>query len=105
MAGKDVPAGALERVERRNASTPVERDRHPCPPGKRLGERKPSLEEAPGSISLEPEEGSDPVRERSGEVVVPDAKARHVVLRQIDAAERQVARRILEEVDELEAGA
>ena len=80
----------------------VERDREPRPPAERPAQRQPLLQERAGAGALEAKKLGDGRRQRPGEVLVGDAEAPQVLLRQVDAPEREVARRVLEEVDELE---
>ena len=74
------------------------------PPSARA-ERKTPAEERAGPLRLEPRQRPEALRARAGELVLGDREAPEILLRQVDAAELQVSRWVLEEVHELKTGA
>src|SRR5881397_3737371 len=100
--GEDVPASLLERVE---AAAGVERDGETRASSERAGERKPCFEERAGPGALEAKQRRNGRGQRAGEVVVGDAVALEVLLGEVDATKREVPRRVLDEIHQLEPGA
>src|SRR6185503_18499145 len=104
-AREDVPAGLLEGVERRQSTARVQGDRNSGPTAESAAERQPGYEELPRPASLKPEHCGDRLSKRTGQILVAYPERTQAFLREIDASERQIPRWILQEVDELKAGA
>src|SRR5439155_3833650 len=100
--GEHVPVRGLERIERREPAACEEADRPPHPAADPLLEHASSSEEVSSAQRLVTKQ-----LEQLGSWTVEHGHAERaaVVERQVDAAELEIARHVLQEVDELQPGA